>query len=73
MPADYDVCEAPSGSVTNSIGMELVLIPAGTFQMGAPASEQGSSDEERPMHQVTISRGFYLGEVRSHPKRSGRR
>jgi formylglycine-generating enzyme required for sulfatase activity len=38
--------------------MEFVLIPAGTFMMGA---EDGESDE-RPVHQVTISRPFYLGK-----------
>ena len=42
---------------SNSIGMEFVLIPAGTFPMGA---KRGYVDE-RPVHQVTISRPFYLG------------
>jgi formylglycine-generating enzyme required for sulfatase activity len=42
----------------NSIGMELVLIPAGEFRMGA---EDGDSDE-KPVHSVRISRPFYLGK-----------
>lgn len=46
----------------NSIGMEFVLIPAGTFTMGSPTDEKGSSDEERPQHRVTISKDFYLGK-----------
>jgi len=37
----------------NSIGMEFVHIPAGTFAMG--------SKDERPVHQVSISQPFYLG------------
>jgi formylglycine-generating enzyme required for sulfatase activity len=41
----------------NSIGMELKLIPAGTFLMG---SANGDSDEQ-PVHEVTISRPYYLG------------
>jgi formylglycine-generating enzyme required for sulfatase activity len=49
---------APDKTFTNSIGMEFVLIPAGTFMMG---SEDGDSDE-RPVHQVTISRPFHLGK-----------
>lgn len=42
----------------NSIGIEFVLIPAGTFQMGA--SDAGAHRDEQPVHQVTISRSFYL-------------
>jgi len=38
-----------------------LLIPGGTFIMGSPDTEEGSSDEERPQHQVTI-KPFCLGE-----------
>ena len=47
-------------TVTNSIGMKLVLIPKGTFQMGAPPSEEGSDDDER-QHEVTLTQDYYLG------------
>jgi formylglycine-generating enzyme required for sulfatase activity len=43
--------------VRNQMGMELVYVPAGSFMMG---SENGSSDE-KPVHQVTIREGFYMG------------
>ena len=46
-----------------SLGMEFVLIEAGTFQMGSPATEAGRQDREGPVHQVTISQPFYLGKV----------
>jgi formylglycine-generating enzyme required for sulfatase activity len=46
--------------VQNSIGMELVLIPAGEFTMGAPSSEPGHHGDEEPAHQVVINRSFYL-------------
>jgi formylglycine-generating enzyme required for sulfatase activity len=49
---------AMAPTVRNSIGMEFVPIPAGAFMMG---SAQGNNDE-RPSHQVTISRPFYLGK-----------
>lgn len=42
----------------NRIGMEFVLIPAGSFMMG---SENGSSDE-KPVHRVTINYQFYMGK-----------
>ncbi len=48
--------------VRNSIGMEFVLIEAGTFQMGSPAGERGWDDDEGPVHEVTISQPFYLGK-----------
>jgi formylglycine-generating enzyme required for sulfatase activity len=46
--------------ITNSIGMKLVLIPKGTFQMGSPPRENGSDHNER-QHEVTLTRDYYLG------------
>jgi len=43
---------------TNSIGMKLVLIMPGSFQMG---SSDGYWDE-KPVHKVTISKHFYIQE-----------
>jgi formylglycine-generating enzyme required for sulfatase activity len=45
----------------NSIGMEFIEIPAGTFQMGSYEKEKSRYDEI-PKHCVTISRSFYLGK-----------
>ena len=38
---------------TNSLGMEFILCPAGTFMMGG--------NRDGPVHQVTLTRPFYLG------------
>ncbi|MFO0011431.1 MAG: formylglycine-generating enzyme family protein [Planctomycetota bacterium] len=46
--------------ITNSIGMKLVLIPKGTFQMGSPRGEERRENKEQ-QHQVTISNDYYLG------------
>jgi formylglycine-generating enzyme required for sulfatase activity/predicted Ser/Thr protein kinase len=46
--------------ITDSIGMKLVLIPAGEFSMGASVS-QYSFDDERPQHTVRITKAFYMG------------
>jgi uncharacterized protein (TIGR02996 family) len=46
---------------TNSLGMTFALIPAGTFWMGSPEEEEGHQDNEAPLHEVEISRPFYLG------------
>ena len=45
----------------NSLGMEFVLIPAGSFLMGSTGSPEGD-DDERPIHEVRISHPFYLGK-----------
>jgi formylglycine-generating enzyme required for sulfatase activity len=45
----------------NNVKMRLVLIPAGKFMMGSPATEAGRDSEEGPQHEVTISKPFYMG------------
>ncbi len=47
-------------SITNSIGMKLVLIHAGSFTMGSPEEEIGRKSDET-QHEVTISKSYYLG------------
>ena len=42
--------------------MEFVWIEPGTFTMGSPAPEPERNGDEGPQHQVTISRGFFLGK-----------
>ena len=43
--------------------MRLVRIPAGTFQMGSPDTERGRDPDEGPVHTVTITHDFYIGET----------
>ncbi|HEX4953282.1 MAG TPA: SUMF1/EgtB/PvdO family nonheme iron enzyme [Thermoanaerobaculia bacterium] len=38
-------------------------IPPGKFWMGSPEGEAGRFDSEGPRHEVTLTRGFWLGEV----------
>ncbi len=52
---------APPRRITNSIRMNLVLIPAGEFLMGSPDSDMDAFDVEKPQHPVLITRPFYLG------------
>jgi serine/threonine protein kinase/formylglycine-generating enzyme required for sulfatase activity len=47
--------------ITNSIGMDLVPIPAGRFQMGSDKTRDGDAyDGEFPQHEVRISKRFFL-------------
>jgi len=58
-----DIAECRVESFTNSIGMTLKRIPAGSSVMGS--YKHGS---EQPLHKVTISRTFYMG---IHPVTQG--
>ena len=42
--------------------MDFVWIESGTFMMGSPDSDAGAYSWEKPQHEVTISKGFYLGK-----------
>jgi formylglycine-generating enzyme required for sulfatase activity len=44
----------------NGINLEMVKIPAGHFIMGAPETERGSGDSERPQHRVNV-KSFLMG------------
>jgi formylglycine-generating enzyme required for sulfatase activity len=42
--------------------VEYVPIPSGTFPMGCSAGETDCSDDQKPAHQVAITKGFELGK-----------
>ncbi len=41
----------------------MVVIPTGSFPMGAPDNETGREDAETPQHDVTIAKGFALSRT----------
>ena len=43
------------------VSLEMVLIPAGKFMMGSPASEIGRDISEK-QHEVTLTKPFYMGK-----------
>ena len=47
-------------TLRNSLGMVCMLMPAGTFVMGA--SDDVADLDEQPVHQVTLTQPFYLGK-----------
>jgi formylglycine-generating enzyme required for sulfatase activity len=55
--SDTSLSDLPQ-EITTRLGIELVLIPAGEFQMG---SYEGG-DDERPVHRVRITEPFYMGK-----------
>ena len=43
-------------------GIEMLLVPPGTFMMGCSPSEQyDCREDELPVHEVTLTEAFYLG------------
>ena len=46
----------------NSIGMEFVKIPEGSFLMGCSSGDTECENNEKPQHKVTISKSFYMGK-----------
>jgi formylglycine-generating enzyme required for sulfatase activity len=48
--------------LAEGVALTLLRIPPGSFWMGAPEGEEGSSDAERPVHRVTLG-DFLLGQT----------
>ena len=43
------------------LNLVMKMIPAGSFMMGSPATEKRRGDDEGPIHEVVISKPFYMG------------
>jgi formylglycine-generating enzyme required for sulfatase activity len=44
-------------------GLTYVWIPSGTFRMGCSETDTQCYNSERPAHQVTLSKGFWIGQT----------
>ena len=49
-------------TLVNSIGMDLILIPAGKFTMGGDPIAEQADENETPKHTVVFEKPFYLGK-----------
>ena len=56
------VTGARSVDLNASVAMDMLWVPAGTFTMGSPTSEAGREDDREDEHNVTLTKGFYLGK-----------
>ena len=44
-------------------GLRCVWIPPGTFMMGCSPGDSECYGDEKPAHQITIMRGFWIGQT----------
>ncbi|RPJ33215.1 MAG: TIR domain-containing protein [Planctomycetaceae bacterium] len=72
-PATESVPPSPPKGTANLVQVEIkinprdrqpyVWIPPGSFEMGCSLGDDHCADDEKPRHQVTISRGFWMGQT----------
>ena len=48
--------------VKNGITIDIVKVEAGTFMMGATSEMQNPWDDEKTVHQVTLTNDYYMGK-----------
>jgi formylglycine-generating enzyme required for sulfatase activity len=58
--ADPEVVYCP---VTHAAGGTMIGILGGTFEMGCTSAEADCAEDEFPVHSVTLSHSFYIGET----------
>ena len=46
-----------------SSDIEMLLVPPGKFVMGMSPGDKEASDNEKPAHEVTLTKAFYLGRT----------
>ena len=45
-----------------TVSMDMLWVPAGTFTMGSPTMEAGREASKEQEHNVSLTKGFYLGK-----------
>jgi serine/threonine-protein kinase len=63
-PPAPNISSAPlEAKVNPTDGLKYVWIPPGTFMMGCSPGDNECQDVEKPPHQVTLTKGFWLGQT----------
>jgi formylglycine-generating enzyme required for sulfatase activity len=56
------VTGARSVDLNATVAMDMLWVSPGTFTMGSPTSEAGRQSDREDEHNVTLTKGFYLGK-----------
>ena len=62
-PIVQPTLRAGATKVNPKDGLTYAWIPPGTFQMGCSQGDNECFDDEKPAHQVTIMKGFWIGQT----------
>ena len=62
LPSVASGSNAISIPVKDGINIEMVKVEAGTFMMGATSEMKVPYDDEKPVHQVTLTNDYYMGK-----------
>ena len=49
--------------VNSKDGLKYVWIPPGSFEMGCSPGDNECFGDEKPVHRITISKGFWIGQT----------
>jgi len=62
-PESVKVLQAGASKVKEKDALKYVWIRPGTFTMGCSVGDAECSDNEKPAHEVTITKGFWMGQT----------
>jgi sulfatase modifying factor 1 len=62
-PADASTVPLGTKQINPQDGLDYVWIPPGTFQMGCSSDDTECTDDEKPSHAVTMTRGFWIAQT----------
>jgi len=50
-------------AMTSYPELKMVWCPAGKFTLVSPDSDENADDDEKPAHEVTLTKGFWMGQM----------
>ena len=53
----------PLSFTVNGVTFKMLPVAAGSFMMGATPEQRNSDSDEKPVHRVTLTKDYYMGET----------
>jgi formylglycine-generating enzyme required for sulfatase activity len=61
-PGEAEEGKDQTFTLPGSVALDMIWIPAGAFTMGSPDTENDRQADEGPQHDVTLTKGFWMGK-----------